>query len=148
MKSTKTGQYVLEIQRIMGLFGRYFHIVAASGVKAGITIPQLLVLQFLQQNNNSKMSDLSEALEVTMGNVTTLVDRMIRVGYVARFDDSFDRRVVRVKITAKGKQIFNEMLKIKRQRLVKILKQIPQKDIRTVIKVMKKIVNLIKDERG
>ncbi len=76
----------------------------------GITGPQFGVLRILQRKGSSSMSELSEELLVTGGNVTGLVDRLAHDKLVIREPSHDDRRVVHVTITEKGQKLVNEAL--------------------------------------
>ncbi len=57
---------------------------------------------FLYQNVNPTMGELSHALSVPLPTATRMVDWWIENGYAERLSDPFDRRIVRVNITARG----------------------------------------------
>ena len=74
----------------------------------GITAPQFNVLiLLLAQTEDGAMSqsDLGRMLTVNRSNVTGLVDRLERLAMVERILDNGDRRVNRVALTAKGRDI-------------------------------------------
>jgi DNA-binding MarR family transcriptional regulator len=52
------------------------------------------------------MTGLSELLLVSNGNVTAIVARLVEDGFVSRTRDKSDRRVLRVRLTAKGRRDF------------------------------------------
>lgn len=52
------------------------------------------------------MNELSEALKVSNGNVTGIVDRLVKDALVSRDPVPGDRRALRVKLNAKGKKEF------------------------------------------
>ena len=56
-----------------------------------------------------RMSELSERLMVTGGNVTGLTDALVQDGMVTRETDDDDRRVCRVRLTAVGRRSFRAM---------------------------------------
>jgi DNA-binding MarR family transcriptional regulator len=49
------------------------------------------------------MSETAGRLGITTGTLTVAVDRLVRKGYVERNRDTKDRRVVRIRLTRKGK---------------------------------------------
>lgn len=49
------------------------------------------------------MSELAQAMKVTMGTLTTTIDRLIRKGYVQRCRSNEDRRIVNIILTKRGK---------------------------------------------
>ena len=55
------------------------------------------------------MSELSQRMMVTGGNVTGITDGLEKEGLVVREVDAADRRVFRVKLTAEGKRQFRRM---------------------------------------
>ncbi len=55
------------------------------------------------------MSDLSQRMMVTGGNVTGITDGLEKEGLVLREVDASDRRVFRVKLTAEGQRQFRRM---------------------------------------
>ena len=70
------------------------------------TMAQFDVLAQLSRGNDGITSiDLSRRLLVTAGNVTGMIDRMERDDLVERRPDPTDRRVTRVHLTEKGKQL-------------------------------------------
>jgi DNA-binding MarR family transcriptional regulator len=74
----------------------------------GISGPQYGVLRILQRRGPSTMTELSEELLVTAGNVTGLVDRLARDGLVERQAGRRDRRVVRTRLTDAGRVLVEE----------------------------------------
>src|ERR1700710_2519485 len=59
-----------------------------------------------------KMGDLAEALVITRGGLTKLVDRLVKAGLLERTFCETDRRVSYATITTAGGELLNEMLPI------------------------------------
>ena len=55
-----------------------------------------------------KMSELSQRLMVSGGNVTGLTDQLEKEGLVVRMDDPEDRRAYTIKLTPAGRALFAE----------------------------------------
>src|SRR5437773_11635333 len=71
-----------------------------------ITLPQFDVLvQLSRQDEGLSFIGLSRRLLVTSGNLTGIVDRLEREGFVVREPDAVDRRIVRIHLTRKGKDV-------------------------------------------
>ena len=76
----------------------------------GITLPQFDILAELDYvGKPMTMTDLSKQLMVSNGNVTGVVDRLVREDYVNRLPAKNDRRVQMIKLTDKGVEKFKEM---------------------------------------
>ena len=77
--------------------------------KEKITFSQYSVLLALDRNGPMPMSRLSEHMLVAPANVTGLVDRMEKKGYVKRVRGTVDRRLYRIEPTEKGTQVFRSI---------------------------------------
>ena len=53
------------------------------------------------------MSELSQDLKVSNGNVTGIVDRLVQECLVERATEDTDRRAFRIKLTVQGQSVFN-----------------------------------------
>lgn len=75
-----------------------------------ITLPRFDVLAALDRTAEGlTMSELSAKLLVSNGNITSIVSRLVDDGAVTRTQDKDDRRIQRVKLTAKGRRDFRAM---------------------------------------
>jgi len=81
-----------------------------SGVE--VTPIQVMLLFFLQKNNGSSLTQISQGLMLENPTVTGLIDRLEKLGYVKRSDHPDDRRVYLVHITEKGNKVANKALPI------------------------------------
>lgn len=71
----------------------------------GLTEAQFNVLNVLAgASEGMSQRELSDVLVVDRSNVTTLLDRMEKAGWVRREDDPRDRRVYRVSLTPAGRK--------------------------------------------
>src|SRR6478609_3931540 len=74
------------------------------------TLPRFdLMAQLERAPQGLKMSELSQRMMVTGGNVTGITDGLEKEGLVIREVDPADRRVFRVKLTAEGQKQFRRM---------------------------------------
>ncbi|HEY6483034.1 MAG TPA: MarR family transcriptional regulator [Steroidobacteraceae bacterium] len=74
------------------------------------TLPRFdLMAQLERAPDGLKMSELSQRMMVTGGNVTGITDGLEKEGLVVREVDPSDRRVFRVKLTAEGQRQFRRM---------------------------------------
>jgi len=74
------------------------------------TLPRFDVLSSLERSPDGlTMSELSNWLLVSKGNLTAVVERLIEDGMVVRLQDAGDRRVLRVRLTPEGRRQFAGM---------------------------------------
>lgn len=77
--------------------------------KERITFSQYSVLLALSRSGPMQMNKLSEHMLVAPANVTGLVDRMEKKGYVRRKRDERDRRLYVIEETERGSRIFKSI---------------------------------------
>jgi len=78
--------------------------------KYDLSQQQWTLLAVLYRNGQGMtMTDLGKNLLVTKANMTGMIDRLERDGYVTRHPDQFDRRVTKVMLTDKGKNFIEEI---------------------------------------
>lgn len=66
------------------------------------------ILMALSKNKQMTMTEISKQINVINSNLTPLVDKLIREGYLKRQTSKKDRRVVYISITTQGKQFVNQ----------------------------------------
>lgn len=78
--------------------------------KYPITSPQFNALQWLIEEGELTIGELSNKNGLAFSTTTDLVDRMEKNELVERIRDSNDRRVVRIQVLEKGKTIIHEVI--------------------------------------
>jgi DNA-binding MarR family transcriptional regulator len=74
------------------------------------TLPRFdLMAQLERSRQGLRMSELSQRLMVTGGNVTGITDALEKEGLVVREVEQSDRRAYRVRLTAEGQRQFRSM---------------------------------------
>jgi DNA-binding MarR family transcriptional regulator len=71
----------------------------------GLTTPQYQLLLAAASDREMTLGGLSQSLSCSRGNVTGIVDRLERDGWIMRERSQEDRRVIAVRLTEKGEQI-------------------------------------------
>lgn len=87
------------------------------------------VVFYLAQNGPSSVSSIARDLCISKPNMTPIIDKLLECGYVNRYEDPNDRRVIRIEITEKA----NEVFKIKKDLMKSFLKEklsvLPEEDL-------------------
>jgi DNA-binding MarR family transcriptional regulator len=68
----------------------------------------LILIKHLGREEGLNQNEISRHLIVTASNITRLIDRLIKDGYVERHAHAHDRRVKIVKVTQKGSEILEK----------------------------------------
>ncbi len=74
-----------------------------SGEFKDLSITEIHTIEAVGLYGAKTMSEVAAELEITMGTLTTAIDKLIRKGYVERSRSDTDRRIVYVNLTNKGK---------------------------------------------
>jgi MarR family transcriptional regulator, organic hydroperoxide resistance regulator len=94
---------MLSATRLLGAYGQ--HTVQAAGLK--ISMAGLGVLRVLMGSDGLKATELAEQAWSAPGTVTSVVNTLVKGGFVERRPDETDRRVVRLYITDEGRALMS-----------------------------------------
>jgi MarR family transcriptional regulator, organic hydroperoxide resistance regulator len=86
-----------------------------------ITPPQFVALQWLFEEGDMTIGELSNKMFLACSTTTDLVDRMEKNKLVMRVKDPNDRRVVRIHLLAEGERIIDEVIKKRQVYLQEVL---------------------------
>jgi DNA-binding MarR family transcriptional regulator len=93
------------------------------------TLPRFdLMAQLERAPHGLKMSELSQRMMVTGGNVTGITDGLEKEGLVVREVDPADRRVYRVRLTAEGERQFRRMAGEHEQWVIALFERMSSRD--------------------
>jgi DNA-binding MarR family transcriptional regulator len=101
-----------------------------------VTPVQVGLLFFLQKNDGSSLTQISQGLMLENPTVTGLIDRLEKSGYVKRSDHPNDRRVYLVYLTEKGKKVANKALPIVKKLNEEIKEGYSKEEIESFKKVL------------
>ncbi len=106
----------------------------------GISEAQFNVLNLLGQSpEGMSQRELSDRLLVDRSNVTLLLDRMEKKGWIVRHDVPGDRRVYRVILTRTGKALWQRILPSYHRTVEGIVRGLSASDIRSSMQTLKAI---------
>ncbi len=71
-------------------------------------LSQIKVLKIISLNEKLSMADLATSLKITPASATSLVDGMVKQGWLVRIPDSEDRRKVYIEMSPEKKEIWQK----------------------------------------
>jgi DNA-binding MarR family transcriptional regulator len=74
-----------------------------QGAFSDLSITEIHTVEAVGLYGSKTMSEIAAELEITMGTLTTAVDKLIKKGYMERSRSNTDRRIVNVTLTKRGK---------------------------------------------
>ncbi|MEZ5500702.1 MAG: MarR family transcriptional regulator [Steroidobacteraceae bacterium] len=116
-----------------------------------VTLPQFDVLSELDRADHPPtMSELSRELKLSNGNITGVIDRLVRMGLVERSRPDHDRRIQQIVLTSKGTKEFRRMASRHAEWVDKLLAALSQKDLQQLQALLVKVRHSIEsnDSRG
>lgn len=96
----------------------------------GFTLPQFDVLnQLARRRDGMTFIELSRQLLVTAGNLTGIVDRLAREGFVRRGPHPHDRRAVRLTLTARGENAVRMAVRVHHRAVTGLMSALSRRDL-------------------
>ncbi|MBY0755453.1 MarR family transcriptional regulator [Clostridium sardiniense] len=77
-----------------------------KGVLNNLSVTEIHTIEAIGMYTERTMSEVAQDLKITVGTLTTAINKLIKKGYVERKRIEEDRRVVLIKLTKSGKLAF------------------------------------------
>lgn len=146
MSGLSLAEFADKVGEIMPVISRQFlKDQTKDFYKMKMTIPQLVLLDLLSRHGESNMSELARLMSVTTAAMTGVADRLVRDGYILRVSDPKDRRVVKVKLTAKGSGMVEKAGEHKKKIMMRIFGIISEKERGDYLKILTHIQKHIEE---
>lgn len=113
-----------------------------------ITMPQFIILNFMEKQGESRMTDLAKFMSVTTAAMTGLIDRLVRDGYVERAEDPDDRRIIKVMATARGSALVRKINLQKRRMIIDIFGRLTQRDREEYLRIIMRVRDVLADQKA
>jgi DNA-binding MarR family transcriptional regulator len=142
------------ILRLLGLLPQILTRVGVhrtpAGAELGLTNLQMGVLGALLHRDGCTMSELAENQMVVRSGATRIVTDLVRAGLVERQADAGDRRVVRLRITPRGREVVATIHREAPQVLDSILARMSEADQEALLRGLESFVCAVQslDEQG
>ncbi|PPA71573.1 MarR family winged helix-turn-helix transcriptional regulator [Jeotgalibacillus proteolyticus] len=109
-----------------------------------ITPPQFIALQWLFEEGDMTIGELSNKMYLACSTTTDLVDRMEKNELVMRVKDENDRRVVRIHLLKEGERIIEEVIKKRQHYLNEVLIDFSAEEVELLSKGLHRLHNEMK----
>ncbi len=109
-----------------------------------ITTPQFIALQWLLEDGDLTIGELSNKINLAFSTTTDLVDRMEKGSLIERNRDTKDRRVVRIHLLDKGKLIIREVIEKRQVYLGDVLNDVSTDRVEVLYDILQLLHNQMK----
>ena len=111
-----------------------------NGVEIPITSTQLYMLVYIRTKDECKVTDIANYLGVTLGAVTSLVDRLCEFGFVERKRNKQDRRQVIIKLNNDGENFLKQIDEKRKEALTRYLEGMNKEEVKYFSSVVKGVI--------
>lgn len=111
--------------------------------KFGLTGPQSVVLRLLLNKGSMSSADLSRLMYVTPSNMTGIIDRLEKKGFIERKRKEGDRRVTMIILTDTGKALSESIPDPIEKKFINQLADLENEHVQLLAMAMNQILNLV-----
>ena len=124
-------------------FGRIMRQQMIGSSAGGPNLLHLHSLVLISEREGITMKELAQALHISSPSATSLCNRLVRTGWVARRHDDTNRKLVRLKLTDTGTKILREKQERRRLILRKIFSALSRREQIALTKMHQKLKHAI-----
>ncbi len=132
-----------DIHRMLNIFLNTNHFIKDNTETHKKCLPlsgvQLRSLTFIQQQKQATMKDLADYLQVTAPTATVMANNLTESKLISRIEDKHDRRIIRLKITAKGEKNITETTSHLVEKINRVFSKLTREEIHQFISIIEKI---------
>jgi DNA-binding MarR family transcriptional regulator len=109
----------------------------------GVQVAQYRLLGALMKGGMLPMSELGKRLYISKPYMTTLVDQLMKEGYVERIRDTRDRRVINISITPSGIKYLKQGYAVYKDDVKNLLSDLNKKDREELCQSLEKLLSIL-----
>ena len=99
-----------------------------------LSMTEVHILEAIVKSESNMMSAVAKYLMITQGTLTVSVSKLEKKGYVERIKDESDRRIVRLRITDKAKDVLSVHDEFHKQMIDKIVNDLDIEEEQELLK--------------
>ena len=111
-----------------------------------LSITEIHTIEAIGKEGNRTMGERANDLRITVGTLTTAINRLIKKGYVERKRIEEDRRVVVVYLTESGKKVFDEHTLFHKEMIDEVAKNFEDYELKVLTKALSKVSEFFEDK--
>ena len=129
---------IMEVKAFYIEFFKKTLLMNGRGSGLDFTLSEIKALTAFRGDKEYTMGELSKNAQVTMPSMTEMIDKLEKNGMADRSRDEKDRRVVKVKLTAKGQRLRKEFMQKRFNDLKKMFGKLRSEELDELIDSLKK----------
>lgn len=113
---------------------------------SGLTIPQIVVLQAVRARGEVTTSLLSRHCDLSPGTVVSILDKLEERGFVERYRNADDRRVVHTRLTSSGAVALAQAPSLLPPAALDDLARLPEHERRALVAAFRAVAGMLRGE--
>jgi DNA-binding MarR family transcriptional regulator len=115
----------------------------------GMTLPRFeIISQLGVEEDGCTQENLCNKLFVTKGNISGLLDRMVKEGWVSRETNPSNRRCNRIQLTPRGRKIYQSVVPKRESCLAKMFSKLKPREQNELNGLLEKLLESVKYHTG
>jgi DNA-binding MarR family transcriptional regulator len=107
-----------------------------------VTLTQYRTLVVLASRGPQRLAELAEAVDVTPPTASRMCDRLVRKGLIARRHERGDRRLVRLSLADKGRELVAAVTARRRTEIATLLAAVPAEQRSSLIDSLQRLASV------
>lgn len=116
-----------------------------KGAFSDLSITEIHTVAAIGMYGSKTMSEIAAELGITMGTLTTAVDKLIKKGYMERSRSNTDRRIVNVSLTKRGKLAYRIHEKFHLEMVESVVSDFNPEEEEILLTALRKLNQHLKD---
>ena len=110
-----------------------------------VSLKEMHTIEIIGKNTNVTPSDIARELMLTLGTVTTSLNKLEAKGYIERKRSKLDRRVVHLTLTKKGKLLDRLHRKFHKNMVIHIAEDMNEQEFEALAQVLKNLHKFLEE---
>ena len=110
-----------------------------------VSLKEMHTIELIGKNTNVTPSDIARELMLTLGTVTTSLNKLEAKGYIERKRSKLDRRVVHLTLTKKGKLLDRLHRKFHKNMVIHIAEDMNEQEFEALAQVLKNLHKFLEE---
>ncbi|MBO0460808.1 MULTISPECIES: fatty acid biosynthesis transcriptional regulator FabT [Enterococcus] len=110
-----------------------------------LSITEMHTIEAIGMYKKKTTSEVAKELSITVGTLTTAINKLVRKGYVERIRSEDDRRVVKLGLTKKGKLLYRVHQHFHREMVKNIIDGLAADEQQALLSALKNLHDFLRD---
>ena len=104
-----------------------------------VSILRFETLNYIREQSDPTMLDVAHYLSIRPPSATSLISSLVGAGFIIRQNDAADHRVVRLRISSKGRRAIRQGYNLISTRLKAVFKRLGRDDQMDLVRILKRL---------